>query len=118
MSFLGVGIVVVFSGVAIAQSPSASSSVPAKAGADDKAIRPFHFTASKEALADLRKRINATKWPELETVTDTSQGVQVATMLRDRFWFRRHDEYGTEPQNKGVSKRLLRLKSKVRAGLA
>jgi pimeloyl-ACP methyl ester carboxylesterase len=87
ISFLGVGIVVVFSGVAVAQSPSASSSVPAKAGADDKAIRPFHFTASKEALADMRKRIAATRWPEKETVTDQSQGVQLATIQKlARYW--------------------------------
>lgn len=43
------------------------------------AIRPFHFKASKEALADLRKRIAATRWPDKETVNDASQGVQLAT---------------------------------------
>ncbi len=44
------------------------------------AIRPFHFHASDEALADLRRRIAATKWPSGENVTDDSQGVQLATM--------------------------------------
>jgi hypothetical protein len=43
-----------------AQSPSPAAS--GAAAADDKAIRPFHFTASKEALADMRKRIAATRW--------------------------------------------------------
>ena len=96
LSFLGVGVVtvaVIFR-VAIAQSPSASSSVPAKAAAaaDDKAIRPFHFTASKEALADMRKRIAATRWPEKETVTDASQGVQLATMQKlARYWATDYD---------------------------
>jgi pimeloyl-ACP methyl ester carboxylesterase len=48
--------------------------------AEGNDIRPFRFTASKEALDDLRRRINATKWPERETVTDASQGVQLATI--------------------------------------
>jgi pimeloyl-ACP methyl ester carboxylesterase len=46
----------------------------------DQAIRPFKFEASDEALADLRRRIAATNWPERETVTDDTQGVQLATM--------------------------------------
>jgi pimeloyl-ACP methyl ester carboxylesterase len=55
------------------------------------AIRPFHFHASDEALADLRRRIAATKWPSGETVTDDSQGVQFATMRElARYW---HDHY-------------------------
>jgi pimeloyl-ACP methyl ester carboxylesterase len=55
------------------------------------AIRPFHFHASNEALADLRRRIAATKWPSGETVTDDSQGVQLATMRElARYW---HDHY-------------------------
>jgi pimeloyl-ACP methyl ester carboxylesterase len=43
------------------------------------AIRPFSINFPEEALVDLRRRINATKWPERETVTDASQGVQLAT---------------------------------------
>jgi len=46
----------------------------------DESIRPFHFHASDEELADLRSRILATRWPEKETVADASQGVQLATM--------------------------------------
>jgi pimeloyl-ACP methyl ester carboxylesterase len=96
LSFLGVGIVtvVVISGVATAQKPSATSPVPGKASAaaDDKAIRPFHFKASDDALADMRKRINATKWPEKETVTDASQGVQLATIQKlARYWATGYD---------------------------
>jgi pimeloyl-ACP methyl ester carboxylesterase len=68
-----------------AQSPSPAAS--GAAAADDKAIRPFHFTASKEALADMRKRIAATRWPDKETVTDKSQGVQLATIQKlARYW--------------------------------
>ena len=55
--------------------------------ADETSIRPFQFHASDEALADLRRRIAATKWPQRETVTDGSQGVQLATMRElARYW--------------------------------
>src|SRR6476660_503616 len=43
-------------------------------------IRPFHVSFSDEQLADLRRRIKATRWPEKETVADDTQGVQLATM--------------------------------------
>ena len=46
----------------------------------DTSIRPFKFHASDEALADLRRRIAATKWPSRELVTDASQGVQLEAM--------------------------------------
>jgi hypothetical protein len=43
--------------------------------ADDKnAIRPFHANVPDAELTELRRRINATKWPERETVPDASQG--------------------------------------------
>jgi hypothetical protein len=55
-------------------------------------IRPFHFEAPQANLDDLRQRINATKWPERETVTDASQGVQLATMQRlARYWATEYD---------------------------
>ena len=49
---------------------------------DNTAIRPFQFEAPQADLADLRKRISATKWPERELVMDASQGVQLATMQK------------------------------------
>src|SRR6266436_868151 len=42
------------------------------------AIRPFNVNFPEAELTELRWRINATKWPERETVTDASQGVQLA----------------------------------------
>ena len=55
--------------------------------ADKTAIRPFHFNFPEAELADLRRRINATKWPEREQVADASQGVQLATMQKlARYW--------------------------------
>jgi pimeloyl-ACP methyl ester carboxylesterase len=54
---------------------------------EDNVIRPFRFNASDEALADLHRRIAATKWPSGELVTDASQGVQLATMRElARYW--------------------------------
>src|SRR6266446_580183 len=71
--------------LASAQSPSPATS--GAAASDDKAIRPFKFSASKEALADMRKRIAATRWPDKETVNDGSQGVQLATIQKlARYW--------------------------------
>lgn len=45
-------------------------------------IRPFKYRASDDELADLKRRIAATRWPEQETVNDTTQGVQLATMRK------------------------------------
>jgi pimeloyl-ACP methyl ester carboxylesterase len=47
-----------------------------------EAIRPFHINTPQAALDDLRRRVLATKWPEHETVTDASQGVQLTTMQK------------------------------------
>jgi pimeloyl-ACP methyl ester carboxylesterase len=48
--------------------------------AEKSAIRPFHQTNADSELTELRKRINATKWPDRETVSDATQGVQLQTM--------------------------------------
>jgi len=51
-----------------------------RAGDDDGQIRPFRYRASDAELADLRRRVAATKWPSKELVSDATQGVQLATM--------------------------------------
>jgi pimeloyl-ACP methyl ester carboxylesterase len=57
------------------------------ASTEANAIRPFQINFPDEALADLRRRIAATKWPERETVADATQGVQLATMRElARYW--------------------------------
>src|SRR5437764_1905391 len=64
----------------------------ATAVAEDTAIRPFRIDVPEEALADLRRRIAATRWPERETVADESQGVQLATMQElVRYWGTEYD---------------------------
>ena len=57
------------------------------------AIRPFQMVNVPDAeLTDLRRRINATRWPERETVTDASQGVQLATtQALARYWATDYD---------------------------
>ena len=55
------------------------------AGQDNKQasaemIRPFQVNVPEDELTELRRRINATRWPERETVTDATQGVQLATI--------------------------------------
>ena len=51
----------------------------ARTGSDD-AIRSFRVGFPEAELTELRRRINATRWPEQETVTDDSQGVRLALM--------------------------------------
>ncbi|MCW1922838.1 epoxide hydrolase 1 [Luteolibacter arcticus] len=54
---------------------------------DRDAIHSFRVNVPEEDLTDLRRRLNATRWPEKETVTDSSQGVQLATIQKlARYW--------------------------------
>ncbi|MGH9421390.1 MAG: epoxide hydrolase family protein [Thermoanaerobaculia bacterium] len=61
--------------------------------AEATAIRPFQMVSVSEAqLADLRRRIETTQWPERETIADASQGVQLATMQAlARYWATEYD---------------------------
>src|SRR3954463_15905957 len=61
--------------------------------AEATAVRPFQMVSVPESqLTDLRRRINATQWPERETVADASQGVQLATMQAlARYWATEYD---------------------------
>ena len=70
-----------------------SNATQATGTAPDKtAIRPFQVSFPDAELADLRRRINTTRWPEKETVTDSTQGVQLATIQKlARYWETDHD---------------------------
>jgi pimeloyl-ACP methyl ester carboxylesterase len=61
------------------------------AATEANAVRSFHVNVPEGQLLDLRRRVKATRWPDKETVTDQSQGVQLATIqqLAD-YW---HTEY-------------------------
>src|SRR6059058_4536368 len=61
------------------------------------ALRPFRVDIPEEAIADLRRRIAATRWPSRELVADRSQGVQLATLQAlARYWATDHDWRKTE----------------------
>ena len=56
------------------------------------AMRPFQVNVPEAELTDLRRRIHATRWPEKETVSDASQGVQLATIQAlARYWAADYD---------------------------
>ena len=59
---------------------------------DDDTIRPFTAGFPETELTDLRNRVNATRWPEVETVADDSQGARLA-MMQDlaRYWATDYD---------------------------
>lgn len=72
----------------LSQGEAATTTPPTQAAA----IRPFAFHAAPEALADLRQRILATRWPEAETVADQTQGVQLAAaQALARYWAANYD---------------------------
>ena len=74
------------------------------AGSDKTAIRPFAVNVPEPELADLRKRINATKWPEREAVADPTQGVQLATMQKlARYWGTDYDWRKCEARAEGAA---------------
>jgi pimeloyl-ACP methyl ester carboxylesterase len=70
--------------------PRATSAT--RAATAETSIRPFRVRVPDADLADLRRRIEATRWPEKETVADASQGVPLA-LMQDlaRYWATEHD---------------------------
>jgi pimeloyl-ACP methyl ester carboxylesterase len=83
----------VFAAPAYGQAVAASDvQPPVSLKPDDTSIRPFHVDIPESQLADLRQRIAATRWPDRETVTDASQGVQLATMQKlAQYWATDYD---------------------------
>jgi pimeloyl-ACP methyl ester carboxylesterase len=73
--------------------PATNQPGAANAAQDSTAIRPFTVPKiSQSALDDLRRRVAATRWPDKETVSDQSQGVQLATMKAlASYWAKDYD---------------------------
>jgi pimeloyl-ACP methyl ester carboxylesterase len=64
---------------------------PVSATNDDE-IRPFHVDFPEKELVELRRRVAATRWPDRETVTDDSQGVNLKTIQKlAHYWQTDHD---------------------------
>src|ERR1700751_5334412 len=84
----GALVIIGLSGVACAAD---AGSIPGSA-TGDASIRPFTVQVPQAALDDLRRRINATRWPDKETVADPSQGVQLARLQAlVRYWGGNYD---------------------------
>jgi pimeloyl-ACP methyl ester carboxylesterase len=80
---------------------AASSLMPtqAQAATANDAIRPFRVEVPEEQLTDLRRRLAATRWPDRETVSDESQGVQLASMQElASYWAKDYDWRKCEAQ--------------------
>lgn len=95
---------------------------------DSEAIRPYHISVSEKAIAELRERVNATRWPQKETVTDQSQGVKLAQIQGlVKYWGTDYDWHKTEtrlnalPQYitkiDGLDIQFLHVKSKYKNAL-
>jgi pimeloyl-ACP methyl ester carboxylesterase len=75
-----------------AQKEDTMTQTSATPAADKAAIRPFRFNAPEAELTELRRRINSTRWPDRETVTDESQGAPLATIQElARYWATDYD---------------------------
>ena len=69
-----------------------ATEVVGRMGSSNTAIRPFPVEFSDEELADLRRRIESTRWPDHETVGDDSQGVPLDSMKElARYWATDYD---------------------------
>jgi Epoxide hydrolase N terminus len=55
-------------------------------------VRPFRIEVPQEEIDELRRRVQATRWPEKETVEDASQGPRLATLQAlARYWAEEYD---------------------------
>lgn len=79
--------------LAVAASASAIGVFPEVFAATGKVseLRPFKFAASQDQLADLHRRVAATRWPDEENVTDDSQGVRLDTIQKLATRWKTHD---------------------------
>jgi pimeloyl-ACP methyl ester carboxylesterase len=94
--FIGVAAATVaasaLSQLAFAETNQAVTDIAQSPSGDPASIRPLRIHAPESQLIDLKRRIKATRWPERETVTDASQGVQLANMQRlARYWATDYD---------------------------
>jgi pimeloyl-ACP methyl ester carboxylesterase len=75
------------------------NAVAQSADVDTPAIRPFRVNVPDAELAELRRRINATRFPEQEPVVDASQRVQLVTLQKlARYWGTEYDWRRCEAQ--------------------
>lgn len=84
------GILILFAASGVAQAPAGSVQ-------SEEAIRPFTIKVPETEVADLLKRVLATRWPDKETVNDRSQGVQLRQIQElANYWAKNYDWRKTE----------------------
>jgi pimeloyl-ACP methyl ester carboxylesterase len=82
----------IITGALTLQSTVSDAQSGSSANSQTEQILPFHFHFPDADLADLKKRILATKWPDREIVKDETQGVQLATMQKlAKYWATEYD---------------------------
>jgi pimeloyl-ACP methyl ester carboxylesterase len=83
---------------------ASAAAAPAPGAAEEaNAIRPFRINVREEALVDLRRRLTQTRLPEMETISDQSQGVQLATIQQlISHWQTAHDWRKVEAKLNGL----------------
>jgi hypothetical protein len=75
-----------------AQKGNTMAQTSATQAEDKTTIRPFQVNVPEAGLTELRRRINSTRWPDWETVTDESQGVPLPTIQElARYWATGYD---------------------------
>jgi len=95
---------------------------------DCNLIRPYRISVSQEAITELRERVNATRWPDKETVKDQSQGVkldQIQNLVKywgtDYDWHKTEDKLNALPQFvtniDGLDIQFIHIKSKHKNAL-
>ena len=76
----------------------------------DESIHPYQVHVSDDAISDLRRRLAMTRWPDAETVSDFSQGEQLATMKEVvRYWLNDYDWRKTEAKLNALPQFVTRI---------
>ena len=90
---------VVALGISLMSSDRAGVGVLVAVAEPNTAIRPFRINVPEAELAELRRRVLATRWPDKETVADQSQGIQLAKLQElVRYWGTAYDWRKVEAQ--------------------
>lgn len=92
MAAIVVGSIILLPAGYLAPANAAGSQNAIASEKRDESIRPFKIDVPQAQLDDLRKRIAETRWPDMETVNDSSQGIQLAR-VQDlvRYWGKDYD---------------------------
>ena len=92
------------------QKENTMAQTSAAQAADKTTIRPFQVNVPEAELIELRRRINSTRWPDRETVTDESQGAPLATIQElARYWATDYDWRKIEAKLNGLPQFITKI---------